>query len=151
MLPDIYINTGPTDANLKVEEILLNVFRINWIIFCQTLTCAKCLYHFIKSSIWVFNKIAQKIASKGMQINEYTNEYVYFFILEFFYLYNTIFINTYIYVYIYIYIYIYIWYSFWAKVSYRFHIETWPEWDSNPRPRAYRAHVLTVSYIYIYI
>ena len=23
-----------------------------------------------------------------------------------------------------------------------FHIESWPEWDSNPRPRAYRAHTL---------
>ena len=24
----------------------------------------------------------------------------------------------------------------------RFYIESWPEWDSNPRPRAYRAHAL---------
>ena len=40
--------------------------------------------------------------------------------------------------------YIYIWYSFWAKV-FRFHIESWPEWDSNPRPRAYRAHALTTE------
>ena len=23
-----------------------------------------------------------------------------------------------------------------------FYIESWPEWDSNPRPRAYRAHAL---------
>ena len=38
----------------------------------------------------------------------------------------------------------YIWYSFWAKV-FRFRIESWREWDSNPRPRAYRAH----EYIYI--
>ena len=44
-------------------------------------------------------------------------------------------------IYIYIYIYIYIWYSF----SLRFHIESWPEWDSNPRPRAYHAHVLTTE------
>ena len=56
------------------------------------------------------------------------------------------YIHTYIhiyifYTYIYIYIYIYIWYSFWAKV-FRFHIESWPEWDSNPRPRAYRVHAL---------
>ena len=28
------------------------------------------------------------------------------------------------------------WYSF------RFYIESWPEWDWNPRPRAYRAHAL---------
>ena len=33
---------------------------------------------------------------------------------------------------IYIYIYIYIYIS-----------ESWLEWDSNPRPRAYRAHDLT--------
>ena len=38
----------------------------------------------------------------------------------------------------------YIWYSYWAKV-FRFHIESWPEWDSNPRPRAYRAHALTTE------
>ena len=41
----------------------------------------------------------------------------------------------------YIYIYIYMWYSFWAKV-FRCYIESWPEWDSNPRPSAYRAHAL---------
>ena len=23
-----------------------------------------------------------------------------------------------------------------------FYIESWPGWDSNPRPRAYRAHAL---------
>ena len=49
----------------------------------------------------------------------------------------------------------------WAKV-FRFHIESWPEWDSNPRPRAYRAHLgytvyniyvcmYCIIYIYIYI
>ena len=27
-------------------------------------------------------------------------------------------------------------------MSYRFYIESWPEWDSNPRPGAYRAHAL---------
>ena len=32
----------------------------------------------------------------------------------------------------------------WAKV-FRFHIESWPEWDSNPRPCAYRAHALTTE------
>ena len=25
---------------------------------------------------------------------------------------------------------------------FRFYIESSPEWDSNPRPRAYRAHAL---------
>ena len=40
-----------------------------------------------------------------------------------------------------VYIYIYIWYSFGAKV-FRFYIESWPERDSNPRPRAYRARAL---------
>ena len=25
---------------------------------------------------------------------------------------------------------------------FRFYIESWPEWDSDPRPRAYRAHTL---------
>ena len=39
---------------------------------------------------------------------------------------------------------IYIWYSYWAKVL-RFHIESWPEWDSNPRPSGYRAHALTTE------
>ena len=43
-----------------------------------------------------------------------------------------------------IYIYIYIWYSFWAKV-FQFDIESWPEWDSNPQPRAYHAHALTTE------
>ena len=38
-----------------------------------------------------------------------------------------------------IYIYIYI-----AKV-FRLHIESWPEWDSNPRPCAYCAHALTTE------
>ena len=32
-----------------------------------------------------------------------------------------------------------------AKV-FRFHIESWPEWDSNPRPRANRADALTKLY-----
>ena len=40
--------------------------------------------------------------------------------------------------------YIYTWYSFRAKVL-RFHIKSWPEWDSNPRPRAYRAVTLTTE------
>ena len=47
----------------------------------------------------------------------------------------------------------YIWYAFGAK-AFRFHIESWPEWDSNPLPRAYRAHdiyIYTYIYIYIYI
>ena len=39
---------------------------------------------------------------------------------------------------------IYISYSFWAKV-FRFHIESWPEWDSNPRPRTYLAHAPTTE------
>ena len=54
--------------------------------------------------------------------------------------------DYYIYVcmYIYIYIYIYVWHSFCAKV-FRFHIESWPEWDLNPRPRAYGAHALTTE------
>ena len=38
----------------------------------------------------------------------------------------------------------YIWYSFGAKV-FRFHIESWREWDSNPRPRAYRLRVIISS------
>ena len=42
------------------------------------------------------------------------------------------------------YIYIYIWYSYRAKV-FRFHIEIWPELDSNPPPCAYRAHALTTE------
>ena len=42
----------------------------------------------------------------------------------------------------------YIWYSYWAKVFW-FHIESWPEWDSKPQPRAYRAHSLSL-YIYIF-
>ena len=44
----------------------------------------------------------------------------------------------------YIYVYICVWYSFWAKV-FRFHMESWPEWDSNLRPRAYRAHTLSTE------
>ena len=31
-----------------------------------------------------------------------------------------------------------------AKV-FPFHIESWPEWDSNPGPRAYRAHAVTTD------
>ena len=27
--------------------------------------------------------------------------------------------------------------------GFRFHIESWPEWGSNPRPRAYRTHALS--------
>ena len=51
----------------------------------------------------------------------------------------------YMYIYIiYIYIYIYIWYSFLTKV-FRFHVESWPEWDSNPRLCAYCAHALTTE------
>ena len=42
------------------------------------------------------------------------------------------------------YIYIYIWYSFWAKV-FRFHIGSWPEWNTNPLPRTHRAHALTTE------
>ena len=42
------------------------------------------------------------------------------------------------------YIYIYIWYSFWAKV-FRFHIESWPEWNTNPPPRTHRAQALTTE------
>ena len=26
-----------------------------------------------------------------------------------------------------------------------FHLGSWPEWDSNPQPRAYRAHALTTE------
>ena len=40
--------------------------------------------------------------------------------------------------------YIYIWYSYWAKV-FRFHVESWPEWESNPWPRAYCVHALTTE------
>ena len=40
--------------------------------------------------------------------------------------------------------YIYVWHTFCAKV-FRFHIESWPEWDLNPRPRAYGAHALTTE------
>ena len=41
-----------------------------------------------------------------------------------------------IYIKMYIYIYIY--------------IESWPEWDSNPRPRTYRAHALNHCAIWPY-
>ena len=41
-------------------------------------------------------------------------------------------------------IYLCIWYSFLGKV-FRFHIESWPKWDSNPRPRTYRTHALTTE------
>ena len=47
--------------------------------------------------------------------------------------------------------YIYIVFS----LNIRFHTESWPKWDSSPRPRAYHAHSLTtvivIIYIYIYI
>ena len=33
---------------------------------------------------------------------------------------------------------------FWAK-AFRFHIESWPEWDSDPQPRAYCTHPLTTE------
>ena len=49
-----------------------------------------------------------------------------------------------IYIYIYMYLSLYIWYSFWPNV-FRFHIESWPEWGSNPQPRAYCAHALTTE------
>ena len=62
---------------------------------------------------------------------------------------HTIYIYIYIYtiyyiLYIYIYIYIYIWYSFLAKI-FLFHIESWPEWDSNQQPPAHHAHALTTE------
>ena len=43
-------------------------------------------------------------------------------------------------------IYIYILYMvfIWAKI-FPFHIDSWPEWDSNPWPCAYRAHALTTE------
>ena len=44
-----------------------------------------------------------------------------------------------------IYIYIYIYDIHIGLRFFRFHIESWPEWDSNPRPRAYRAHALTTE------
>ena len=28
---------------------------------------------------------------------------------------------------------------------FRFHIKCWPEWDCNIKPRAYRAHALTIE------
>ena len=28
---------------------------------------------------------------------------------------------------------------------FRFHIESWPEWDLNPQPRSYCAHALTTE------
>ena len=41
------------------------------------------------------------------------------------------------------------------SLNIRFHTESWPKWDSSPRPRAYCAHGLTtvivIIYIYIYI
>ena len=30
-------------------------------------------------------------------------------------------------------------------MAFRFHIESWPERDSNPWPRTYRAHALTTE------
>ena len=33
---------------------------------------------------------------------------------------------------------------FWAKV-FRPHIESWPEWDSNLKPRTYHTHALTTD------
>ena len=41
-------------------------------------------------------------------------------------------------------LYIYIRHSFRDKVS-PFHVESWTQWDSNPRPRAYRSHTLTTE------
>ena len=38
----------------------------------------------------------------------------------------------------YVYVYMYM------KV-FRFHIEIWPEWDSNPRPCAYSAYALIIE------
>ena len=35
------------------------------------------------------------------------------------------------------------------SLNIRFHTESWPEWDSSPQPRAYRAHALTSYYLYI--
>ena len=43
-----------------------------------------------------------------------------------------------------IYRYILTWYLLWAKV-FRFHIESWSEWDSNPQPHAYHAYALTTE------
>ena len=40
------------------------------------------------------------------------------------------------------------------SLNIRFHTESWPKWDSSPRPRAYCAHGLTtvvvIICIYIY-
>ena len=38
----------------------------------------------------------------------------------------------------------YVLYSFSTKV-FRLHIESWHKWDSNPRPRANRAHAPTTE------
>ena len=36
-------------------------------------------------------------------------------------------------------------YSFCAKV-FRFNIESWPEWESNPQPRAYREIAFEIAF-----
>ena len=45
-------------------------------------------------------------------------------------------------IYIHSFIYIHIWYSFIADV-FLYRIENWPEWDSNPQPRACCLHSLS--------
>ena len=44
-----------------------------------------------------------------------------------------------------IYIYIYIYIIHFELRFFDFHVKSWPEWDSNPRPCAYRAHALTTE------
>ena len=36
------------------------------------------------------------------------------------------------------------WHSYWVK-GFRFHIESLPKWESNPRLRTYRVHALTTE------
>ena len=52
----------------------------------------------------------------------------------FIYIYIYIYIYTYIYIYIYIFIYIYIYMVFTTEGFLEVAIESWPEWDLNPRP-----------------
>ena len=80
----------------------------------------------------------------------YTYIYIYIYIFIYIHIYIIYYIYVYMYIHIYIYIWysysyiLYIWYSFWAKV-FLFHIECWPEWDSNQWPCAYHAATLVTD------
>ena len=59
--------------------------------------------------------------------------YIYLYIYLYIYIY--IYISIYIYLYIYLwYIYLYIYMVFTTEGFFEVAIESWPEWDLNPRP-----------------